>query len=232
MRLETRKGGGAVALLCLAAAAHAQIRLIAKPSKSPLVSFRIVFSTGSAADPADKPGLANLTALLLADGGTKDLSQKQIADAMFPMAAGFASQVDKEMTTFSGTVHSDNLAEYYKLLRARLLEPGWRDDDFRRVKEEAINNIRVGLRNNDEELAKEVLYHDIYQGTPYGHYSQGTVRSLEGTSIEDVQRFYRTQYCQSNLYIGIAGGYPAAFGDTLKKDFGRLPPGRRLSPAP
>ena len=32
------------------------------PGKSPLVTFRIVFTTGSAADPADKPGLANLTA--------------------------------------------------------------------------------------------------------------------------------------------------------------------------
>jgi zinc protease len=117
-------------------------------------------------------------------------------------------------------------------MRARLLEPGWREDDFRRMKEEAINNIKVGLRNNDEELAKEVLYHEIYQGTPYGHYSLGTVRALEGTTLEDVQRFYRTHYSQSNLYIGIAGGYPQGFGDMLKKDFSRLPVGAGFRPRP
>jgi zinc protease len=223
---------GAIVLLCAVASGHAQIRLIAKPSKSPLVSFRIVFSAGSAADPGDKPGLANLTAMLIAEGGTKDLTQKQIADAMFPMAAGFASQVDKEMTTFSGTVHSDNLLDYYKLLRARLLDPGWREDDFRRVKEDAINDIKVGLRNNDEELAKEVLYHEIHQGTPYGSYSQGTVKSIEKITLEDVQRFYRMQYSLSNLYLGIAGGYPQSFTDTLKKDFMRLPESAGFRPRP
>ena len=43
-------------------------------------------------------------------------------------------------------------------MRARLLDPGWREDDFARIKDDAINAIKVGLRNNDEELAKEVLY--------------------------------------------------------------------------
>ena len=42
---------------------------------------------------------------------------------------------------FGGATHVDNLAEYYKLLRGRLLTPGWREDDFRRVKDYAINAI-------------------------------------------------------------------------------------------
>ena len=150
--------------------ARAQIRIVALPGKSPLVTFRIVFTTGSAADPADKPGLANLTALMLADGGTKDLTYKQIARRPVSHGRRVSAQVDKEMTTFGGATHVDNLDAYYKLLRGMLLEPGWREDDFRRVKDDAINAIKVGLRgNNDEELAKEVLYQNIYQGTPYGH---------------------------------------------------------------
>ena len=87
------------------------------------------------------------------------------------MAASFSVQIDKEMTAFIGETHVDNLAAYYKLVRARLLEPGWREDDFARVKDDAINAIKVGLRNNDEELAKEVLYADIYAGN--------TVRPLQ-----------------------------------------------------
>ncbi|HVG29551.1 MAG TPA: hypothetical protein VM864_07610, partial [Pyrinomonadaceae bacterium] len=37
------------------------------PTSSPLVTFRILFMTGSAADPAGKEGLANLTASMLSD---------------------------------------------------------------------------------------------------------------------------------------------------------------------
>jgi len=211
-------------LLILAACAGAQIRTVALPSKSPLVTFRIVFTTGSAADPADKPGLAYLTAQMIADGGTKDLTYKQIGEALFPMAAGVNAQVDKEMSSFGGATHVDNLAEYYKLLRGMLLTPGWREDDFRRVKDAAINAIKVQLRgNNDEELGKEVLYETLYQGTPYGHLNGGTVSSLERITLDDVKAFYKSQYSQSQLILGIAGGYPAEFLAAMKKDFQVLP---------
>jgi zinc protease len=218
------------AFLVLSAAASAQIRVVQLPSKSPLVTFRFVFTTGAASDPVEKPGLAALTALMIAEGGTKDLTYKQIADAMFPMAASFHMQVDKEMTAFIGETHVDNLAAYYKLVRARLLEPGWREDDFARVRDNAINSIKVGLRNNDEELAKEVLAADIYAGGTYGHYNYGTVSSLEKMTLDDVKQFYRIHYSQSNLFLGIAGGFSPSFLEGMKKDFHALPEGAGFHP--
>ncbi len=218
-------------LLLLAACAPAQIRTIAMPGKSPLVTFRIVFTTGSAADPAEKQGLAYLTAQMLADGGTKELTYKQVTDALFPMASGVSTQVDKEMVTFSGATHVDNLAGYYKILKGMLLDPGWREEDFRRVKDDAINALKVGLRgNNDEELAKEVLYENIYEGTPYGHYNGGTIGSLEKITLADVKAFYRAQFTQDHLIMGIAGGFPPAFLNTMKNDFQALPAAGGLRP--
>ena len=220
-----------IATLLAASCALAQIRTVALPGKSPLVTFRIVFTTGSASDPLDKPGLAYLTARMLADGGTRDMTYKQIVDALFPMAGGVSAQVDKEMCTFYGATHVDNLTAYYKLLRAMLLTPGWREDDFKRVKDDAINALKVGLRgNNDEELAKEVLYQNIYQGTPYAHYSGGTVSSLERLTLDDLKEFYRSQYTQSQLILGIAGGYSSAFLDNMKKDFRGLPENAAFHP--
>ncbi|HJT90133.1 MAG TPA: pitrilysin family protein [Bryobacteraceae bacterium] len=211
-------------LLLLATAAGAQMRVAALPSKSPLVTFRIVFTNGSASDPVDKPGVAYLTAMMLAHGGSRDLAYQQILDAMFPMAASLNAQVDKEMSSFSGAAHVDNLQAYYKLVRAMLLDPGWRADDFQRVKDDAINFLRVGLRgNNDEELAKEVLETTMFQGTSYGHYAVGTVSSLQKITLDDLKNFYHSQYTQSNLILGIAGGYSPQFLEQMKKDFRALP---------
>ena len=221
-----------ITLLMAACAAMAQMRITQLPGKSPLITLRIVFTTGSADDPADKPGLAYLTAHMLAEGGTRDLTYRQIVDAMFPMAASIGAQVDKEMSTFHGATHADNLEAYYKLVRAMLLEPGWREDDLRRVKDDAINYLRVGLRgNNDEELGKEVLYQNIYAGTPYGHYSVGTISAIEKITLDDIKSFYRARYTQSNLILGIAGGFSAAFLEGMKKDFRGLPEGRGAPPA-
>ena len=194
------------------------------------MTFRIVFTAGSAADPADKPGLAYLTAMMLAQGGTKTQTYRQILDAMFPMASSLSAQVDKEMTTFAGETHVDNLDEYYGLVRGMLLDPGWREDDFTRLKDAAINNLRVTLRANDEELAKEVLYQNIYAGTPYEHYSAGTIGSLEKMTLQDVKHFYAAQYSQSHLILGIAGGYSPQFLEAMKRDFRALPEGAGFHP--
>jgi len=161
---------------------------------------------------------------MLAGGGTKDLTYKQVVDAMFPMAAALGSQTDQEMTVFSGTTHLDNLPAYYKLVRSMLLDPGWREDDFKRIKDDAINSLRVGLRgNNDEELGKEVLYSALYRGTPYGHYSVGTISAIEKMTLDDLKQFYKQHYTQSNLILGLAGGYSTEFLAQMKKDFAALP---------
>jgi len=228
---------GALGLI-LSAIGAAQMRTVTLPGKSPLVNVRIVFTTGAMMDPGDKPGLAHLTAAMLAGGGTKDLTYKQVVDAMFPMAVSLNSQTDQEMTVFGGTTHVDNLPAYYKLVRSMLLDPGWREDDFKRIKDDTINSLRVGLRgNNDEELGKEVLYATLYRGTPYGHYSVGTISAIEKMTLEDVKQFYKQHYTQSNLILGLAGGYPAEFLEQIKKDFAALPakdetPVPAIKPAP
>jgi zinc protease len=164
-------------------------------SKSPLVAIRVVFPFGSADDPPDKPGLAHLTASILAEGGTREMTYKQLVDVMFPMAVSVSARVDKEMTSFATQTHVDNLQAAQKLLRAMLFDPGWREDDFRRLKDDAINYLRVSLRgNNDEELGKEALYNAIYQGTAYGHHNAGTVSALEKITLNDVKQFYRERY--------------------------------------
>ncbi len=211
-------------VLLLALPLAAQIRTVTLPGKGAVVDLRIVLTTGAVKDPPGKSGLARLTAAMLAGGGTKDMTYRQVVDAFFPLAASLGSQVDQEMTVFSGATHVDNLDAYYKLVRTMLLEPGWREDDFRRLKDQAINSLKVGLRgSNDEELGKEVLYSTLYAGTPYGFYAQGAVGALESITIDDVKQFYKLHYTQSNLILGLAGGYPTPFLATMRKDFAALP---------
>jgi len=94
---------------------------IFQPSKSPLVSMRIQFLTGAVNDPQGKEGVASLTAAMIANGGSKNLTYDEIVAQFYPMAAGFGWQADKEMTTFVGQTHVDNLPKYYSLIRQMLL---------------------------------------------------------------------------------------------------------------
>jgi zinc protease len=222
-----------ITLLMLAAfsmttgtAAFAEPRVVELPGKSPLVSLRFVFTTGAASDPSDEPGLAHLTGEMLGSGGTKNLTYKQILDAMYPMATSVNVYSDKEMTTFVAETHRDNLDKFYAIMRDMILNPGWRKDDFDRVRDDSVNALTVSLRgNNDEELGKEELYNAIYRGTPYGHENLGTVSALRKMTLDDLEGFYKQHYTQANLIIGIAGGYTPEFLAKVRRDFATLPVG-------
>ncbi|HEX8115828.1 MAG TPA: pitrilysin family protein, partial [Pyrinomonadaceae bacterium] len=202
------------------------IASVLEPTQSPLVSFRLLFMTGSASDPAGKEGVAALTAAMLSEGGSRAMPYEEITEAFYPMATGFGSQVDKEMTVFAGTTHVDNLEKYYSIIRDMLLDPGFREDDFKRLKDDAVTYLTTSLRQgNDEELGKEYLYNIIYAGHPYGHNNTGTVSSLQKLTLDDVRSFYKQNYTQANLVVGLAGGYPADFAERVKADFAKLPAG-------
>jgi zinc protease len=202
------------------------VNTLLQPTKSPLVTFRILFNVGSAYDPVGQEGVAALTAALVAEGGSQRLTYEEIIKRMYPMATSFGAQVDKEMTVFSGTTHVDNLERYYNLIREMVLSPGFREEDFRRLKTDALNFLKVSLREgNDEELGKEHLYNVIYTNHPYGHHNAGRISSLEKLTLDDVTRFYRSNYTRANIVVGVAGGFPEKFPEQLKKDFAALPSG-------
>ncbi|MCY7347731.1 MAG: insulinase family protein [Pyrinomonadaceae bacterium] len=194
-------------------------------SKSPIVSFRIQFLTGAVDDPAGKEGVASLTAAMLANGGNKTLTYEQIVEKFYPIAASFGSQADKEMTTFVGQTHVDNLPKYYGIVREMLLEPGFRADDFKRLKDELVNYLKTGLREgNDEELGKERLYNIIYKGTAYENNSVGRVSSLEKLTLQDVKDFYAKNYTRGALVIGLSGGFDVKFSEQMTADFAKMLP--------
>src|SRR4051812_20143771 len=49
---------------------NSKIATVLEQTHSPLVSFRILFNTGAASDPAGKEGVASLTAAMLSEGGS------------------------------------------------------------------------------------------------------------------------------------------------------------------
>jgi len=201
-----------------------EIKTLTLRNESPLVNLRFVFATGAAGDPDGKEGLAQLTASMITDAGSRALTTQEISERMFPLAAGFGNQVDKEMTVLGGVVHRDNLDEYYAIIRDQLLTPGWRGEDFERVKQNLVNQIRVSLvGNNDEELGKEVLYEEIYRGHPYGHLSLGHTRALEGLTLDDCREFYVSHYTRESALVGLAGGFDEAFVARVRRDLARLP---------
>jgi len=215
------------AVAAKSSAGTAAVNLVELPSSSDLIDVSFVFNIGPVLDPENKKGLAALTAAILTDGGTVKMSIDEINKSFFPMATGFDNQVDKEMIRLAGTAHKDNLSAWYAIVSDMLLEPGFRKDDFERLKTQLLNGVKTNLKgNNDEELGKEVLYSNLYgPGHPYGSLNFGHESDIESLTLEDVRQFYRDHFTQANLTLGLAGGYDDAFKQRILKDLAKLPEG-------
>jgi zinc protease len=163
---------------------------------------------------------------MIAEAGSRALRIDEIKKALFPLAGSFDAQVDKEMTTFTGSIHRDNWARFLDIALPMLLEPGLREDDFRRVKDAQMNALKEDLRNsNEEELGKERLQANIFAGTPYGHPVLGTVAGIEAVTLDDVKAFIKDRYTRANLTLGLAGDAPAEMRARLNASLAGLPEG-------
>jgi zinc protease len=139
-------------------------------------------------------------------GGSKALTIDQIDAALYPIAGSFSARADKEMTSITGVIHRDNWQKFLAVVLPQLLDNGWRQEDFERVKTRQMNALVQDLRsNNEEELGKERLQMNVFKGTPYGHVALGTVAGLRAITMDDVKTFARTMYTRANLTLGVSG---------------------------
>jgi zinc protease len=191
------------------------------------VAFKIWFQVGSQDDPAGKEGLAELTSSMISEGGTASLAYDQILQKLFPMAASYHASSDKEMTVVSGEVHKDYADKFAAMFVDAIVHPGFRTEDFERLRAQMISYIENNLRSSsDEELAKAALYESIFKSTPYGHIAGGTVASLKSITLDDVKSFYKSHWTRDNVVVGLGGAFTKPFADKLQSELGELAAGK------
>lgn len=202
--------------------------------EDPNVSIRLWFKVGSQDDPPGKEGLAALTAALLSEGGTRTRSYDQILAKLFPLATAYSASCDKEMTVMEGTVHRDLVDPFVELFLDAVLDPGFREDDFTRLKSTTISGIEKSLRySSDEEVGKAALHGRLFEGSRYAHLVEGTIAGLKAITLDDVRAFHEKHFTRDNVVIGLAGAYADALPGELSAALARLPGGRpERAPAP
>ncbi|TXK37659.1 insulinase family protein [Pontibacter qinzhouensis] len=196
------------------------------------VTFKLMFKNGSMSDPAGKEGLTFTTAQLLTESGSQTMTLAQIKDKLYPMAAQYSVNVDKEVTTFTFSVHQDFLEEFYQMMRGILLTPAFAEEDFKRVISNQQNYVDQVIRaSSDEEYSKKALEDLLFRGTNYQHKPEGTSAGVKSITLEDVTNHYRTFFTRHNVMIGVAGNYSPEFLSQLKQDVAQLPETEPTIPA-
>jgi len=184
--------------------------LIMEDHRFPTVSVQLNISgAGPLYEPANLPGLANVTAQLLREG-TKSRSSKQFAEEVDTLGAtinanaGFGSAA----TLLTGQGLSDNLDQWFPLMVDMLLNPTFPAEEITKLKTRLKGSLRQ-QRSQSGFLANERFSKAVYGNHPAAVVT-ATAESLDAMTPESIAQWHGERYAPQNAILSIAGNVQAA----------------------
>ncbi|MBW8855403.1 MAG: insulinase family protein, partial [Bradyrhizobium sp.] len=178
----------------------------------PLIAMEYSFAGGSAQDPKDKSGVANLVGDLL-DEGSGDLDSKTFHERLDRRAIELSFSATRD--TFRGSLRMlrDNKDEAFDLLRSALTSPHFETADVERIRSQVISGLRRET-TNPTSLASRKFLEVAFGEHPYGRQSNGNLDSVPTITIADMKDYVGRVLAKDTLKIAVVGDVDP---DTLGK---------------
>jgi len=181
----------------------------------PILDISVDFPAGSARDPGDQAGLAQLTHILL-DQGAGGLSDTAIAHRLADVGAVLGGTFDRDrggitLRTLSSQAEKDAALD---ILARVLQQPDFPQAVIKREKQRLIAGIREA-EADPGTVADKAFYRALYGTHPYAHDESGDPAAIAKLTRGDVQTFYRTHYSAPNAVISLMGDISRAEAEAI-----------------
>jgi zinc protease len=169
----------------------------------PILDVQIDFVAGGARSPAEKSGVASLTAGLL-DAGAGNMDEEQISARLVDLGAKLASSSDHDRASVNlRTLSSaEEKTGALALLRAVLSAPTFPEPVLAREKTRTIESLREADTRPDA-IAGKRFAQAVYPGHPYG--SVATQESVSRIARDDLVAFHQAHYVARGAVVSIIG---------------------------
>jgi len=175
----------------------------------PLIAVSAVIRGGAVSDPKEQNGLAGLFAALL-EKGAGDRDAALFAEAVDSVGGNLTASAGLENITITGDFLARDSGLMVELLADMLLRPALDADELAKLRERAINFIRVGKDTNLNALLPIYGHAFLFGEHPYGNPVGGSETTLASITHADVLDFYEQQVGADRLIISVSGDFDAA----------------------
>jgi zinc protease len=197
----------------------------------PMIALDFAFTGGANADPAGKPGVANMVSSLL-DEGAGDLSAQAFQERLEDKAIEFGFTAGRDQFRGSLRVLTVNLDEGINLLRLALTAPRFDAEAVERIRSQLLAELRRSS-TSPGDIASRRFWATAFPGHPYGQSSKGTPESITAVTAGDLKDYVKNVFAREELTVGIVGDVDAAAaGKLIDRVFGELPAKPTLARVP
>jgi zinc protease len=192
--------------------------LVVENHALPVANLNLYVRSGSSSDPADRLGLAQMTATLL-DKGTATRTAVQIAETVEGVGGSIGAGADQDNVTASVGVLSDQLPLAFELLSDVVLRPSFPQQELETARAQQLAALRAAL-GTPGTLASRMFERQVYGAShPYGRRSNP--QTVAALTRDDVAAFHRAHFVPANALLVVSGDVtPAQAQEMARRWFG------------
>ena len=179
--------------------------LVLEDHRFPVVNLRLNISgPGPIFEPANMPGLANITAQMLREG-TRTRTSRQIAEEVERLGASLtpSSGFGSAAAQISASGLSDNFDQWFALFTDVLLNPSFPADELAKLK------ARLKTQLKQQRTQPFFLANERFSAAVYGKHPASVVATtpevLDRLTPEMLAAWHRERYVPQTAILGIAG---------------------------
>jgi zinc protease len=182
---------------------NGMILLLSEKHSIPMVTINMAFKAGTIAAPADKPGIASLTASLLTQGTVKRTAS-QISSEIDFIGGSLSVSGGNDFSSAGLRVLKKDLGAGFDLLADVLMNPVFDQKELDRKVRETLASIQ---QQKDEPgvVAGEAFTKAVFGSNSYGQTNEDLATYLPKLMRQDVVDFYRARYGPSGAIIAVVG---------------------------
>ena len=185
--------------------------IVANKPGLPLISASLRISAGSALDPADRSGLASMTADLVTRG-TKTRSATQIASEIESLGAAIGAGAGADATDVSISTRSDKAKEAFTIMADVVQNPAFAAEELGRAQRETLDGIELGM-TSPRSVGSLAMTRALFGGGPYG--GVPTKKSISALTTQQLSAFHAANWRPDASILVIAGDITPEAGFAL-----------------
>lgn len=186
----------------------------------PIVQVRVLVRAGAGYAGAG-PGVAETTASMLKDGGTRLLSSAEVLRRVETLGADLSVRSENDGTVLSLALTKDKVGEGLGILSQVVREPRFDEGELKKLKGRMTDEVEGTLRSSGSWTARWLMFRELYpENHPYRVHGPlpSQIAKIDGNQIRE---FHRKLFVPKATTLILAGDIDElAARDLAQKHFG------------
>jgi predicted Zn-dependent peptidase len=173
----------------------------------PLVYVNAIFPAGAVWD-GEQNGLAALTADALLFG-SKNYTKDQIEQNFDFLGASISANAGTEASKVSISFKKEDFEKLFPIFADVIKNPSFPQVEVEKRKQRWIAELEQD-RESPRKVIRNYFNKFVFGDMPYGNPVDGTKKSVEGITVDELRGFFNLHYPLSNACIAIVGDFTTA----------------------